>query len=37
LLLPNSILKRFDRLSGTLKATKPAMEIGILFKEPTKL
>ena len=36
-LLPKSILKQFGRLIGTLNSTKPAMEIGILFKEPTRL
>lgn len=31
------MLKELDRLSGTLNSTKPAMEMGILFKEPTRL
>lgn len=37
LIVPNKMLNKFDMLRGTLNATMPAMEIGILFKEPTKL
>lgn len=35
--LPNSMLKRFGELSGTLNSSIPAIEIGILFKDPTRL
>lgn len=31
------MLKKLGRLRGTLNSIKPAIEIGILFKEPTRL
>lgn len=31
------MLNIFGTLSGTLNNTKPASDMGILFKEPTKL
>ncbi len=35
--LPNKMLNKFDILRGTLNTIMPAIEIGILFKEPTRL
>lgn len=35
--LPNKMLNKFDTLRGTLNTKMPAIEIGILFKEPTRL
>lgn len=35
--LPNNILNRFGVLSGTLNTRIPAIDMGILFKEPTRL
>lgn len=34
---PNRILKKLDTLSETLNTSRPAIEMGILFKEPTRL
>lgn len=35
--LPNSILNKFGKLTGTLKSKIPQIDIGILFNDPTKL
>lgn len=35
--LPNSMLKKLGTLRGTLNNINPAIDIGILFKEPTRL
>lgn len=34
---PTSMLARFSRFQGTLKAIRPMMATGILFSDPTKL
>lgn len=36
-LLPNNMLNEFGTLRGALKIKMPAMEMGILFREPTRL
>jgi len=35
--LPKSMLAEFCKLVGTLKRTIPAMDRGILFRDPTRL
>lgn len=34
---PKSMLNMFGTLSGTLNSMSPAIEMGTLFKEPTRL
>lgn len=37
LVVPNRMLNKFGTLNGTLNTKIPAMEMGILFNDPTKL
>jgi len=35
--LPKTMLQKFSTLTGTLNSKIPAIEMGILFREPTRL